>query len=744
MPKGNAITEIELKKIEKEFKTLFNKVRSKSTAEDKKNIQKAYDLILSAHKFQRRKSGEPYVFHPIEVARICFEEIGLGPTAVIAALLHDIVEDTEITLEEIKEIFGEKISKIVDGLTKLDGTYNVENQQAENFKKVLSSLVYDVRVALIKMADRLHNLRTIDVMPRHKQVKIAAETSYIYSPLAHRLGLYNIKTEFNDICMKITDPEQYHELSTKLLESETQRSAYIKEFIKPLRKKLNELDVDYRVIGRSKAISSIWNKIQSKQIPFEQIYDLFAVRIITDVELEKEKSVCWQIYSIITDVFKPIPERLKDWITTPKSNGYESLHTTVIGPKGRYVEVQIRSERMDDIAERGFAAHWKYKGVKDTNNVYDKWLDNVRALLDAQHTDALEFLDDFKSNLFHKEVFVFTPNGDMRVMPEGATALDFAFEIHSDIGYRATAIKVNNKLVPMGYKLTNGDQIEVTTNKNQRPSEHWLKLTVTGKARSKIRSAMKEEKREKGEFGKEALMRKMKNQKISFEDNVDFLVKDYGYNNRPDLYYALATESIKMPDFKSYTNEGGKLSKKEVIQEEPSGTQAPPDTLTKKDKTLFGKSNILVYGESADQYEYSLAQCCKPVQGDDIFGYLTTGQGLKIHRINCKNATHLLANYNYRVLKAEWANQSGSNFMAELSIIGVDSGPGVIQAITSEISNNLGINIRSFSIEGYEGYFEGKVSLFVKNKDQLNHVIAAIKKLEGINNVSRIFKENNE
>lgn len=743
MPKGNAITATELKKIDKEYQSLFKKVRTKCTPEDKKNLQKAYDLILSAHKFQRRKSGEPYVFHPIEVARICFEEIGLGPTAVIAALLHDVVEDTEVTLEEINKMFGEKISRIVDGLTKLDGTYNVENKQAENFKKVLSSLVYDVRVALIKMADRIHNLRTIDVMPRQKQLKIAAETSYIYSPLAHRLGLYNIKTEFNDICMKITDPEQYEELSKKLIESESQRSVYIKEFIKPLKRKLNELNVDYRVLGRPKAISSIWNKIQKKQIPFEQIYDLFAVRIITDVDLEKEKSICWQIYSIITDVYKPIPERLKDWITTPKSNGYESLHTTVIGPKGKYVEVQIRSERMDDIAERGFAAHWKYKGVKDTNNVYDKWLDNVRALLDAQHSDALEFLDDFKSNLFHKEVFVFTPNGDMRVLPEGATALDFAFDIHSDIGYRATAIKVNNKLVPMGYKLSNGDQVEVTTNKNQRPSEHWLKLTVTGKARSKIRSAMKEEKREKGEFGKESLMRKMKNHKIPFEDNVDFLVREYGYNSRPDLYYAIATETVNMPDFKTYNLDNGKLSRKEVKQEE-SGVQAPSDTPVKKSKSLFTKSNILVNGESADQYEFSLAQCCKPVQGDDIFGYLTTGQGLKIHRINCKNATHLLANYNYRVLKAEWDNQSGNNFMVELSIIGVDSGPGVIQAITSEISNNLGINIRSFSIEGNEGYFEGKVSLFVKNKDQLNHVIASIKRLEGINNVTRIVKEINE
>lgn len=749
MPKGKAISKEELLEIDKEFKKLLHKVKPKCTKEDILNIEKAYELILDAHKFQRRKSGEPYVFHPIEVARICFEEIGLGATSVVAALLHDIVEDTDTTLDDINGAFGPKIQRIVDGLTKLDGTYNIENKQAENFKKVLSSLVYDVRVVLIKMADRLHNLRTIDAMPKQKQIRIAAETSYIYTPLAHRLGLYNIKTEFNDICMKINEPEAYEELTQKLQKTESNRNAYIKEFIKPISNKLNDLDIDFRVLGRPKAISSIWNKIQNKKVPFEEIYDLFAVRIIADVDNEKEKSACWQIYSIITDVYKPIPERLKDWITTPKSNGYESLHTTVIGPKGRFVEVQIRSERMDDIAERGFAAHWKYKGIKNNNNVYDKWLDNVRALLDTQHSDALEFLNDFKSNLFQKEVFVFTPNGDMRILPEGATALDFAFEIHSDVGYHATAIKVNNKLVPMGHVLTNGDQIHVATNKSQKPSEHWLKMTVTGKARSKIRSAMKEEKRAKGIFGKEALERKLKNAKLNFEDNIDFLVKANGFNSRPDYYFALAIGELKMPDLKTFAIENNKLvSKKTETQETPVkqeviGKQAPSDSEIEgtKKSDFAGKSNILIDGESLDQYEYSFARCCSPVKGDDIFGYLTSGKGLKIHRINCKNATHLLANYSYRVLKAEWAGDSQRNFIAELSIIGVDSGPGVIQSITNEISSNLSINIRSFSIEGKEGYFEGKISVFVKNKNQLNLVINSIGKLEGVESVTRVIKD---
>ena len=744
MPQGKAITDKEYEVIEDAYLSLYQKLKTKTTDQDKEDLKKAYDLVLSAHKFQRRKSGEPYVLHPIEVARICFEEIGLGPTAVVSALLHDVVEDTDTTLEEIKLSFGDKITRIVDGLTKLDGTYNVENKQAENFKKVLSSLTYDVRVALIKMADRLHNLRTIDAMSRNKQLKIAAETSYIYSPLAHRLGLYNIRTEFNDICMKITEPDRYAELYGKLQKTESDRSLYIEEFIHPLKQKLDELNLDYRVLGRSKAISSIWNKIQMKQIPFEEIYDLFAIRIICDTPIEKEKSICWQIYSIITDVYVPIPERLKDWVTTPKSNGYESLHTTVIGPNGRYVEVQIRSERMDDIAERGFAAHWKYKGVKNKHSVYDRWLDNIRALLDTQHNDALEFLNDFKSNLFQKEVYVFTPDGDMKILPEGATALDFAFEIHSEVGYHSTAIKVNNKLVPMGYKLENGDQVSVVTNKNQKPSEHWLKLTVTGKARSKIRSAMKEEKRKKGVIGKEILMRKMKNAKLLFEENMDYLVKHYDYASRPDLYFAISNEEVKVPDFKIFTIEGGRIKGKKEDKDKKASTPAIPTAQPEKAKKKisgFSKSSLLVNGESADQYEYTLAKCCKPVQGDDIFGYLTAGEGLKIHRSNCKNATHLLANYSYRVLKAQWAKNAGTNFTVLLSITGVDSGPGVLTSITNELSNKLGINIRSFSIEGDEGYFEGKISIFVKNKDQLMLVMNSIRKLEGITNVTRVLEE---
>lgn len=738
MSTKTATTTEELIDIRAAFDSLMEKLAPKLAGNDKENLEKAYEIAVHGHRMQRRKSGEPYIFHPIEVARIAYEEMGLGPTAVICAILHDVVEDTEYTLQDISESFDTKVVKIVDGLTKLDGLYNVESPQAENFKKVLSTLVEDVRVILIKMCDRIHNLRTIGSMPRHKQLKIAAETSYIYMPLAHRLGLYKIKTEFQDLCLKINEPEVYEELNTKIEETAYDRQEYIGSFVEPMKIKLDELGIPYRTTSRIKAISSIFNKIKTKKIPFEEIYDLFAVRIIIDVPKEKEKSFCWQVYSIITDVYKPIPERLKDWVTTPKGNGYESLHTTVIGPKGRFVEVQIRSERMDDVAERGFAAHWKYKGIKSEHSVYDNWLANIREVLDTQHNDALEFLNDFKSNLFSEEVYVFTPNGDMRILPLGATALDFAFDIHSDVGYHTLAIKINNKLVPMGYKLKNGDQVHVTTSKNQKPNENWLKMAVTGKARSKIRSAMKEERKKQGELGKEALQRKLKNLKVNFDDNIDMLVKYFGFTSRPDLYFAISNENVKVSELKAFHVVDHMLVLPEI--EEDKKIEDEHTEVKRARKPVKNNSNILVNGEPADQYQFTLSSCCNPVQGDDIFGYLTATTGLKIHRTNCPNATHLMANYGYRILKAEWSNNIGNDFVVDLIITGVDSGVGVIQSLTNEISNKLGIDIRSFSIEGTEGVFEGKVSIVVKNTDQLNVVLKAVGKIEGVSTVSRISK----
>ena len=744
MATSKAITELEEKEIKKAFTSLLSKIKPKLTDEDKTHMQKAYKIATDGHKTQRRKSGEPYVLHPLEVARICFDEIGLGPTAVISAILHDVVEDTPYTLEDIEEAFGPKITKIVDGLTKLDGLYNVESPQAENYKKVLSTLVEDVRVVLIKMADRLHNLRTIGSMPRHKQLKIAAETSYIYVPLAHRLGQYKLKTELQDIILKITEPDMYEEITSKLRATADDRNKYIEEFINPLKVKIKQLNIPYRVTGRAKAISSISTKLKKSKVSFEEIYDIFAVRIVIDTEVELEKSFCWQVYSLITDFYKPIPERLKDWVTTPKGNGYESLHTTVIGPQGRYVEVQIRSERMDEIAERGFAAHWKYKGIKEVNSVFDRWLDGIREIMDGNQSDAIEFVNDFKTNLFAEEIYVFTPNGDMKILPKGATALDFAFDVHSDVGYKATAIKVNNKLVPMGYKLSNGDQLHVTTSKNQKPKENWLKMVVTGKARSKIRSAMKEEKRAAGEIGKETLMRKLKNLKLDFEENIDQVANHFGYNSRPDLYYALAMGELKQSDLSVFKAEGHKLVLKEE-EIDAKGALAPadqPDTADTKSKKTIHKNEmgILVNGEPAGQYQHSFANCCSPVYGDDIFGYLTATNGLKIHRSACKNATHILANYGYRVLRAEWANQRKTNFVVELRLTGVDSGIGVIQMITDVMSNKLGVNIRSFSISGDEGIFESFISIMVLNKDQLNVILKTMQQLDGIQSVERVEK----
>lgn len=731
----------EQKLVQKAYRQLLQSIKTPMDREDSLAIRKAYETAVQAHREQRRKSGEPYILHPIAVARICAEEIGLGPTAIIAALLHDVVEDTDLTLEDIHRDFGERVARIVDGLTKLDDVYNLESPQAENFKKVLSTLVDDVRVVLIKMADRLHNMRTLGAMPRHKQLKIAAETSFIYAPLAHRLGLYNIKTEFLDLCMKITEPEEYQDIARQINETKRDREKYIEAFIDPLKPRLQSMGYPYRILGRPKSIYSIWNKIKTKRVPLTEIYDLFAVRIILDVPIEKEKLSCWEAYSIVTDVHTPLPERLKDWITVPKSNGYESLHTTVIGPGGRYVEVQIRTQRMDEIAERGFAAHWKYKGISNAPDVYERWLDSVREILEDPNNDAIEFLVDFKANnLFNEEVFVYTPKGDMKILPNGSTALDFAFNIHTDIGYHCVSIKVNNKLVPMGYVLRTGDQVQVFTSKNQKPSEDWDRMVVTGKAKAKIRSAMKEDRRRKGEIGKEALERKLKHLRIDFEEGVDVLQKYFNYASRTDLYFALAMGERSIPElFKHFRVEANKLVEFRPDPILPGTPVYPPQSAREESSRKPGfQPRLLINGEPAERYHFSIASCCNPVQGDDIFAYLTSNAGLKIHRTNCPNATNLMAHYGYRVMKAEWVFTDDLTFIAELQINGIDNGPGVIERLTHQISTQLGLDIRSFSIEGNEGYFEGRMKLKVRNTDQLNQVIRALQHLDNVSSVSRV------
>ena len=737
------IQDEEKKLIQDAYRQLLRSIKSEMDEDDSKMIRKAYEMAVQAHAEQRRKSGEPYILHPIAVARICSEEIGLGPTAVACALLHDVVEDTDITLDEIEHEFGIRVRKIVDGLTKLDNAYNSESPQAENFKKVLSTLVEDVRVVLIKMADRLHNMRTLGSMPRHKQLKIAAETSYMYAPLAHRLGLYNIKTEFQDLCMKIIDPDNYRLVADKLKVTKKDREQYIQEFIAPLSQKLEEAKIKAQIYGRPKSIYSIWNKLNTKKVPFEEIYDLFAIRIVIDAPPEKEKLKCWQAYSIVTDVHTPLPERLKDWITMPKSNGYESLHTTVIGPGGRYVEVQIRTERMDEISERGYAAHWKYKGVNNQPDVYERWLDSVREVLDDPNSDAIEFMTDFKNNsLFQEEVYVYTPKGDMKMLPKGATALDFAFNIHTDIGYHCISIKVNNKLVPMGYKLINGDQVQIFTSKNQKPSEDWLKMVATGKAKAKIRSVMKEERRRKGEIGKEALERKLRNLKVDFEEGVEVLLKYFQLNSKIDLFYMIAVEVKSIADiFRKFKVEASKLV--EIAPEIAKHvTDHVTGHVTEVHQEQFRKpgvkARLMINGEPAERFEYTFATCCNPVQGDDIFAYLTASAGLKIHRSKCPNALHLMAQYGYRIMKAEWVVTEDASFVAELKITGVDEGVGVIERLTHQLSSQLGLNIRKFTIEGDEGYFEGTIKLMVKNTAQLERAIQELGNLENISTVTRV------
>ncbi len=731
--------EDEVKLIQQAYRRLLRAIKVDISKADRADMRKAYELAVRAHRKQRRKSGEPYILHPIAVATICAEEIGLGPTAIVAALLHDVVEDTDVTLDDIREEFGPKVMTIVDGLTKLDGSLSGDSPQAENFRKVLLTLLDDVRVVLIKMADRMHNMRTLGFMPRHKQLKIAAETGYIYAPLAHRLGLYAFKTEFQDLILKIQEPDEYKDIARKLDETKRERARYIADFIKPLRELIDTVGVPYRIFGRPKSIYSIFQKIQNKEVAFEDIFDLFAVRVVVDVPIAQEKSTCWQVYSLITDVYRPVSERLKDWTAQPKSNGYESLHSTLIGPKGRYVEMQIRSERMDEIAERGFAAHWKYKGISRQPDRYEPWLDTIRELLDGGSGDAAEFLADFKTNLFAEEVFVYTPKGDMINLPKGATALDFAFGVHSMVGYHTQSVKVNQRLVPMGYELSNGDRVEVLTNRNQRPNESWLKFVKTGKARAKIRSALKEERRRTGELGREELERKLNHRKVVFEPGIEAILKQFRYTSRIDLYYAIATGQLSTNDIlKEFDIEQGRLSPKPVEAPVVTSTPEQNERTRASRAARLPKNQLLVNGEPAAQYNYSLATCCNPVQGDPIFGYLSGTSTLKIHRTSCKNAEHLLSNYGYRVLQADWGTTVERDFVAELLIKGMDTGKGVIDQLTTEIYKHLDLDIRSMNIEGNGGYYECRISLVVANVDQLEIAIRSLAGLKSVTSVVRV------
>jgi GTP pyrophosphokinase len=727
--------EKERKEILKRYRLILRHARPRLKEGDAKKIKKAFEIALEAHKDVRRKSGEPYIYHPLEVARIVVDEMGLGATSIVCALLHDVVEDTEMELKDIEGQFGTKIAKIIDGLTKIkDASDKSLSMQAENFKKMLLTISEDIRVVFIKIADRLHNMRTLESMPRDKQLKIKSETEYVYAPLAHRLGLYTIKSELEDLCLKFSDSTIYHEIEEKIRKTQAARDRFIKEFIKPIEEALHRYNFNFTIKSRLKSIFSIWNKMQKQGIPFEEVYDLFAIRVIVDVPLEEEKAACWRIYSIITDFYQPNPNRLRDWISFPKSTGYESLHVTVMSSIGQWVEVQIRTKRMDDIAEMGLAAHWKYKeknGVSNHESGIEEWLKKVRETLEQNDVNALEFLDEFRRNLFTEEVYVFTPKGDLKTLPMGATILDFAFEIHTEVGARCLGAKVNQRLVPLNYRLKSGDQVEILTSTKIKANEDWLKLVVTTKARNKIREYIKEGKKEIIREGKDIVMRKLRQMKLAFSHEILLQLLDYfNIKSESEFFYAVGKGTIDHTLIKKFQDK----SEEEKINR----TLPQPNTDALKADKKTGKKELkeIVIGRQGDKIEYSLSQCCNPIPGDEIFGIVTVSKGIKIHRTNCPNAVNIMASFGDRIIKARWADDKSQVFDVTLKIIGTDR-LGLVSDVTRVISNQLKVNITSLSFEVHTGVFEGTISLSVYDTKQADDMTEQLNKIEGVVKVTR-------
>jgi GTP pyrophosphokinase len=737
------IDEVEEKKeIIGRYRRLLRQAKPVLKDGDAKLIKRAFTMAMEAHKDMRRKSGEPYIFHPLSVAEICVQEIGLGTTSIIAALLHDVVEDTDIQLNDIEKIFGKKTTKIVDGLTKIKGAFEYgSSAQAENFRKMLFTLSEDVRVILIKLADRLHNMRTLESMPRNKQLRISSETIYLYAPLAHRLGLNAIKTELEDLYLRFTDQPVYKEISEKIDESRASRNKFIKQFVQPLHEELDKLNIEYEIKSRPKSIFSIYTKMRKQNIPFEEVYDLFAVRLILETPVEQEKSFCWQVYSIVTDYYTPNPDRLRDWISTPKGNGYESLHTTVMAKNGQWVEVQIRTKRMDEIAEKGYAAHWKYKdSVSSHESNLEKWLVKVRDLLEKQDLSALEFVDDFRGNLFNEEVFVFTPKGELKTLPIGATALDFAFDIHTDIGAKCIGAKVNQKLVPINHLLKNGDQIEILTSSKQKPNEDWLRFVISPKAKSKIKELLKENKRFLVDEGKEVLTRKLKQLKI--DSNTRVFEQMRAYFNVPsqfELHFRVGKGLITVNDLKKFKDFKPSSPLKAKSHAEVQDVKTIEQELN---KAKGRQGDTLLIGEDMDVVEYKLAKCCTPIPGDEVFGFVTVNEGIKIHRTTCPNATELLANHGNRVIKAKWTSQHEVAFLTGLKVVGTDR-VGLINDVSKVISEELKVNMSSLSFKTDQGIFSGEIMLYVNDTRHLETLILKLETVEGVVKVSRFDSRSN-
>ena len=733
------LTEVEIENnaIAKEYKELLRISYQTLSAADKKLIRKAFDLAVEAHNGQRRKSGEAYVFHPIAVAKIVSSEIGLDATSIAAALIHDVVEDNEnYTINDIEQMFGKVVAKIVHGLTKISKLSKSSDVslQAENFKKMLLTLNDDVRVIIIKIADRLHNMQTMHAMKPDKQIKIASETLYIYAPLAHRIGLYNIKNELEDLGLKYTEPEVYNDISSKLIESKEEQDQYINEINETLSGKLNSEKLKYLIKGRPKSIYSIRNKMVKKGVSLDEVYDKFAVRIIYKSSLKNEKFLAWKIYSIVTDFFTPNPIRLRDWISSPRSTGYEALHITVVGPKNRWVEVQIRSERMDEIAEKGYAAHYKYKQVGDSDGSLDLWINKLQETLENNESNAIDFVEEFKLNLYSEEIFVFTPAGELKSLPKNATSLDFAFSIHTQVGLKTRGVKVNGKLVPLNYKLQSGDRVEILTSEKTKPTANWLDYATTARAKNKIKSSLNDEKKKLAEDGREILRRKLKQLKISLNDStINELITFFKLKTSLDLFYRVGINTIDNPMIKKYAASRSNILMsflKNRIRRKPKDIDLNKDEITLK-------YDMLVFGSDEERLEYKLSPCCNPIQGDTVFGFLTINEGIKVHKINCPNSLSLQSNYAYRIINAKWIDSTEQDFTVKINISGIDTF-GLANNITKVISDNMNVNMKKLNFETNSGVFSGSITMSVNSNNYAIKVMDKIKKLNGVEKVKRI------
>ena len=733
--------EEEKKEILKRYRGLLRVYKPK-TINDKKMVRRAFDVAVNAHSDMRRRSGEPYIYHPISVATIAAGEIGLGATSVVCALLHDVVEDTEYTLEDIRCLFGEKVATIIDGLTKIKGIFDQQSTslQAENFKRLLITLSDDVRVILIKLADRLHNMRTLDAMATEKQLKIASETIYLYAPLAHRLGLHAIKSELQDLALKYIEPEVYVSISNKLKESEKGRARFINKFIYPIKKNLALQGINYSISARGKSIYSIWEKMKLKEVSFEEIYDIFAIRIIIDSPLETEKADCWKVYSVITDYYRPNRDRLRDWISIPKANGYEALHTTVMSHTGQWVEIQIRSQRMDEIAEKGYAAHWKYKDTMKLNSRLDDWLDRIREMIVSPDADALSFIDDVKGYFFLDEITVFTPTGELRTLPANSTVLDFAYAIHSEVGMTCVGAKVDKKLVPISHILKNGEQIEIITSRNQTPKDEWLNYVVTTRAKTNIKLGLKREKKKYFKQGKEKLERLFQKNEIEFShENIRKFIAVNNILTLVDLYFAIANDRIGQKEVKFFATSAMKpgwlnyvihpIRKSRLEGKSPTPISAIKNGVPINDHTPLPNMH---------QLGYEISTCCNPIPGDEIIGLdLSPNKPIQIHRTKCVKAQELMSSFGNRVVKINWKHQESISFLAGIKISGIDK-LGMINDISKIISNELNLNIKSFHLEAKNGLTEGEVMLYVRDTDTLNHLLSDLHKIEGIKKVARV------